>query len=153
MGDKVLWFVGDNFMAKSFRVHYRNKTGEFYIKNRFDYSAFCNSKYASPQENMLGRIQNAVASSLNASPKSSRLPQYIIMVLDDDLITYLDCNHAGVTTLLGTWIQWIVDEINMLLEARIKQLPDRCNKQVFVYWVSAPMHSDFTKDRNNLRMK
>ena len=59
-------------------------------------------------------------------------------------------------TLLGTWVQWLVNEFNKLIEDRAKQLPNRCghvDMLPYFYWVSAPTHSLFSKGQNNLRMK
>ena len=116
--------------------------------------AFCNSKYASSNQNMLSRIQNTFAVALNQTKKGGILPRYVIVVLDDDLIMYLDFKKDGAATLLGTWVQWIAKEFNRLLDIRRKQLPSKCVKtNTFFYWVTAPIHSHFTKERNNLRMK
>ena len=104
---------------------------------------------------MLSRLQNTFASGLNKA-KNGLLPKYVVVVLDDDLVTYLDFQHDGAATLLGTWVQWLVQQFNELIEARAKQLPNRCghvNMLPYFYWVSAPTHSLFSKDRNNLRMK
>ena len=53
--------------------------------------------------NMLARLQNSFAAGLNQTKKEALLPRYIIIVLDDDLITFLDYSKEGTTTLLGTW--------------------------------------------------
>ena len=127
---------------------------QHYIKNNYDFMAFCNSKYASLNQNMLSRIQNTFAVALNQTKKGDILPRYVIVVLDDDLIMYLDFKKDGAATLLRTWVQWIVKGFNRLLDIRRKQLPSKCVKtNTFFYWVTAPIHSHFTKERNNLRMK
>ena len=140
-------------MAKSYRTHYRNKEEDFFVKKRFDFNGFCNSRFSTPNENMLVRIHNAMTSALNGSPKAARLPNYVIIVLDDDLITYLDFKESGVATLLGTWIEWLAKQFNTLVSSRGEQLPEKCNKKVFFYWVSAPTHSCFSRGRNDLRTK
>ena len=65
MGAQLLWFLGDNFMAKSICTHFKNKDGDFFIKKRFDFNAYCNSKFSSPMENMLVHLQNALVCGLN----------------------------------------------------------------------------------------
>ena len=49
-----LWFLGDNFMARCFRQFFKNapETGKF-VKERFEVFAFCNSRYASNELNIL----------------------------------------------------------------------------------------------------
>ena len=59
-----------------------------------------------------------MASALNKN-KNNALPKYVLIVLDDDLITFLDFKETGVATLLGTWVQWLVSEFNTLVEKRL----------------------------------
>ena len=149
----VLWILGDNFTAKSYRSHFKSRNANHYIKKNYEVTAFCNSKFASSNTNMLSRLQNTLATGLNKT-KNGILPKYILVILDDDLITYLDYKREGVATLLGKWIEWLVKEFNSLIGDRKKQLPQHCRKiEPFFYWVSAPTHDNFSKERNNLHMK
>ena len=101
---------------------------------------------------MLTRIQNAFASALS-SEKKGRLPTYVVVVLDDDFISFLGFEQERVTTLLGTWVEWIAKELNETLQQRLDQLPGKCKKDVFFYWVNAPTHGTFSKNKNSLRTK
>ena len=162
-GTDALWFIGDNFVAKTYRKHYKHmklvekdekdenkgSTG-YYIKDNFEYKAFCNSKFSSNQQNMLARLQNSMAQGVNSTTKTGRLLKYIIILLDDDLISYLNFSQDGVATLLGTWAQWLADQFDELINSRRKQLPSKCKVEPFFYWVTAPTHHYFTKDRNQL---
>ena len=65
----------------------------------------------------------------------------MVIILDDNLITYLDFKENGVATLLGTWIQWLAKEFETTIQSRLDQLPQKYNQDVFFYWVSAPTHS------------
>ena len=131
----------------------KNYADKSYIKSNYEFKPFCNSRFASSTENMLTRLQNSLAMGFNHF-KDGRLPQYIVVVLDDDLITYLDFKKEGATTLLGIWIQWLAQEAQKLLQDRLQQLPVKCKKtEVFFYWVSAPLHSFFSKERNDLRTR
>ena len=149
-----MWIVGDNFTAKSYRAHFKLVTGRtFYIKENFEFSAFCNSRFNSANLNMLSRLQNTLAMAMNRT-KTGLLPKYILVILDDDLITYLDFKQEGVATLLGSWIEWLVREFNKVIKARKEQVPMKCKKaDTCFYWVAAPTHSNFSKDRNHLRVK
>ena len=105
---------------------------------------------------MLSRIVKTFAGTLNSDLKSGGLlSRYILFVLDDNLITYLNCKTCdGVATLFGGWVEWIVKNINDMLQKRIQQLPKKSRKVIpFLYWVTAPIHHYFSKDRNNLRIK
>ena len=103
---------------------------------------------------MLARIQNSFANALSACKKGG-LPKYVIFVFDDDLISFLDYKHSdGLASMLGEWIQWLVKQIQQLLTERMSQLSSKCRKiQPFLYWVTAPSHSYFSKERNSMRMK
>ena len=144
-------------MAKSFRSHFKKATHAeaHYMKDRYTFHPYCNSKFTSSNTNMLARIQNTVATALNINKNKMGFPKYIIFVLDDDLITYLNFNREGATTLFGIWIEWLVLELNKLVQSRKDQLAKKFYKDdyLFFYWVHAPTHSFFSKDRNNLRIK
>ena len=123
-----------------------------YIKENFEFSAFCNSRFASANVNMIARIQNAFASALS-SEKKGKLPNYVVVVLDDDLISFFDFQEEGVATLLGTWVEWLAKQFDILLQERFQQLPKKCHKEVFFYWVNTPTHNSFSKVNNKLRVK
>ena len=158
IGSNKLWIIGDNFAAESFRNHFKKYdppgSRKHYIKENFKYQPFLNSRYSSPNTNMLARIRNCFAVALN-SAKDGLFPHYILVVLDDDLISYLDCKVAdGVASLFGIWIDWLVKEINDMIKTWLSQIPLKSKKILpFVYWVTAPIHSYFSKQRNNLRIK
>ena len=152
----ALWFVADNFIARTFRAHfqkYQPKNGDLYAKNNFEITPHCNSRFASAQGNMLERLQNCLAAAINGN-KDGLLPKYIVVVLDDDLIKFLGFMEEGVATLLGTWMEWIAKQFGDLIQKRLEQLPVKSSKIVpFIYWVAAPNHSFFSKQTNNLRTK
>ena len=82
------------------------------------------------------------------------MARYIIVVLDDDLISYLDFAEDGMATLLGTWIEWLASAFRDLIQQRLKQLPDKSKKFTpFLYWVAAPTHTYFDKVINQQRIK
>ena len=107
-----LWIIGDNFTSctfrKNFLLHDHGKNNEdSYIKRSFDFEVQCNSKFNSANQNMILRLQNTMAATINKF-KTVPLPNYILIVLDDDLITYLDYKEEGVIDLLAKWIQWVI---------------------------------------------
>ena len=141
----VVWIVGDNFAARSYRTHCKKATNkDLYIKDNFEYIPFINSRYSSSNSNMLAHIQNTFVSAFNQT-KDKLLPKYIVMVFDDDLITYLGFKRGdGVATLLGSWVEWLVKEFNEAIAKRLEQLEHRFKKnKIFLYWVTAPTHKCF----------
>ena len=102
---------------------------------------------------MLARLQNTLVAALNKT-KSHVLPKYILVILDDDLISYLNYSKDGAATLLGSWIEWLVGKFNEAVNDRKRQLPTKCVRyDTFFYWVAAPTHSFFSSERNKLRIK
>ena len=98
------------------------------MKENFEVQPYCNSRFSSNNTNMLARIQNAFAEGINKC-KTGNLPKYIIIILDDDLISYLDCKTIdGVATLFGTWIEWLVAEMKILLNEHYARVPAKCKK-------------------------
>ena len=155
--NEMLWFLVDNFLAKSYRNHYHKCNPAnvmHFIKKSFEYSAVCNSRFSSTNTNMLARIQNVLVSALNGS-KHGIFPKYIVVVLDDDIISFLDCKTSdGVATLYRIWLKWLVDQIESVIKARCDQVPPKSKKITpFIYWVTAPVHAYFSKEGNNLRIK
>ena len=122
-----------------------------YTRNNFKFDLFCNSRFNSATNNMITRIQNTFASAIN---KHISLPRYITVVLDDDLITYLDYKGVG-GELLGAWLSWLIKELEQLLSTRKTQLPIKALRDCdpCTYWCVAPTHSNFSKQRNDIRKK
>ena len=138
---------------KSYRTHFKKQDGphgkKHYIKDNYDFTPFCNSRFASSNTNMLSRLQNSLATGLNKM-KEELMPSYVLVVPDDDLITFLDFKKDGAATLLGSWIEWLSNQFRSTLE---EQLPHKCRYNTFIYWVAAPVHSNFSHELNNLRTK
>ena len=152
--------MGDNFAATTYRKHFLNKSEvyvehadvEDYIQNNFEFKMYCNSRFNSATGNMLVRIQNTFAAAVN---KNVSLPKYNLIVLDDDLITYMDFKGASVTELLGKWIKWLIKEFDLIIQTRKEQLPIKAKKSTepCTYWCLAPTHRNFNQQRNDLRKK
>ena len=70
------------------------------------------------------------------SQKSSLLPKYVLVVLDDDLISYLDFKREGLATLLGTWVEWLVKKLSEIVKTRLSQLPLKSRKVIPFFLLS-----------------
>ena len=142
-------------MVRTFRTHFRKvESRDWYMKNNYDYCPFCNSRYASTNTNMLAHLQNTFVSGFNKI-KGGILPKYILIVLDDDLITYLNFESGdGAATLLGSWYEWLMKEFDEVISDWLVKTENKCKKmEMMLYWVAAPTHKYFSKECNNLRAK
>ena len=95
-------FIGDNFVAKSYRVNFKNNMpiNRSFIKQEFEFTAKCNSRFTGTNSNMVSRIQNATADAMNCSVY---IPMYLLFVLDADLIDFLGFYNQGAPELVGEW--------------------------------------------------
>ena len=74
---------------------------------------------------ILGRLVNAIIRGLN-DESDTKLPTYVIFVLDKDLLNALDFCDFGLNRMLKGAIQWYVDQINKLFETRWIDLRKVC---------------------------
>ena len=166
-GIKEVWLLGDNFSATTYRKYFseisevleesrqkrdedKDISFEFYIKKHFDFNMFCNSCFNSPTQNMLVCLQNTFVSTVN---KHDNLPQYMMVILDSDLIDYLGFEEAGMAQLLRDWVDWLVKEFSAALSTRVEQLPAKAKILPCVYWVLLLVHINFSDRSNNSRKK
>ena len=153
MGVDDVWFLGDNFLGSSFRENYKLllPSSSFY-KQSFEATAYCGSRFASKNTNMLSRIQHAICSALNTNNK---LPKFIVVVLDTDLCEFLSYSQFRLSSLLGSWIKWIAKEINAAIYKKKSVLPKKALRphEPFIYWVAAPFHNQFGKENKSVWLK
>ena len=77
---------------------------------------------------------------------NSWLPKYFAIVLDDDIVKYLDHDMVGVSTLYGMWLEWLAKEVNKQIKTRYEKLLYKAKSDYYVYWITAPYHANFGND-------
>ena len=141
-------------MVKSYRSHFllHSDNEGCYIKSTYEYRNFCNSRFSSANENMMIRLQNTMASALN---KCEHLPKYVLVILDDDIITFTEYLGPGVSSLLGSYITWIVKEFRKLVEDKKNALPAKVKQpqEPCIYFCASPMHQNLSYEQNDLCKK
>ena len=152
MGTDDLWLMGDNFMASTYRKGFKKAEWFSFIKTNYEVGAFCSSKYKNNNTNAISRIVNTFVHAFNSTAK---MPKYIIVILDDDLIQYLKYKEYGVSTMYGTWIEYLVKQLSDMIDVRGKQLPIKAKQEFFptVYWTALPSHEDLLVDNIIAREK
>ena len=93
-----------------------------------------------------------MASVLN---KNEYLLKCIVVVLDDDLMTFLGYNNMGATEMIGTWMEWLMNEFISLIDDKKLKLAKRAYRdgEPFIYWTVDPMHNRFCFAKNDFRHK
>ena len=137
---KKLWFLGDNFVANTYTNYFKRSPAKFPLTDTFDMSAYCSSKYSDKNVNMLSRIQVSLVHAIN---KHKYLPEYIVIVLDGDLIEFLNYKNYGVSTMLGQWIEWLCKEIDDVIKAKQVVLSAGAISTLQIYWANAVVHKGF----------
>ena len=99
---------------------------------------------------MLVRLLNTFITTEN---KYKTLPRYIVLILDDDLIMFLDYKGAGVAQLLGHWLNWLVEQFSEAIHIWKDKLPvkSKDDNEPCIYWCLTPLHANFNIQRNELR--
>ena len=149
-GLESVWFLGDNFVAKSYRKHVKNSNHGFYCKGAFEVGAHCNSRYSCTNTNILSHIHSAFATALN---KADYLPTYVVVVLDTDLLEALDFKSTSFSELVGPWLEWLAGQFLQLLQQKKNFLPNKCLRPIdtLFYWSVTPQHRHFDKLENGMR--
>ena len=145
-GFKELWLVGDNFMATTYRENFLKDKGSWFMKDEFEISPYCSSRFSSSNTNVLSRIQNSFIRAMNEKVK---LPDVIVILIDRDVMNSIEivAKSQVAMSLFGTWVEWLADDIAAAIKERWKQLPGKACKefQPVVYWsvILTSVHFDF----------
>ena len=109
------------------------------MKTRFEVTAFCNSRFDSNEKNILIRMQNALITAMETQVK---LPKYIVVVLNDDLIEFARFTGQGVSGIYGKYLTTLAASLKKLILERKTQLPIKAKRENYplMYWVQAPVH-------------
>ena len=137
-------------MASTYRNCFKKADDDFFMKENFEPIPFCSSKFCSNNTNMLSHIQGTLVNAINVH---IRLPEFIVFILDADLIDFLQFCKPGVSSMLGDWIDWLFDVVNKAINERLQQLPMKAQVKPQVYWVEPPIHRNWDSDEKDAREK
>ena len=153
-----LGFVGDNFVAGTFRPFFKNvKTStttqsDFYCNDHFEVFAFCDSKYSSNNVNYISRLCNTFAAAVS---KRVRLPACVVFIFEDDLIESVGYKDNGVSCIYGNLLNWLISDVKAIVADQKKKLPKKAikNEMPVIYWSSLPLHTGFPNKDYVMRVK
>ena len=98
-----MWLLGDNFLMETYWKNFK-KAGDMYLKDKYEIMPFCSSKYSDKNTNALSRLVNSFIQALNSK---FYLPNYVVVMLDNDLIEFLQYKRFAVGSLLGPWLEYL----------------------------------------------
>ena len=141
-----LWFIGDDWMAETYKTYFLKKTGPFYLKNNFEDSGFSNNRFNSVNQNVVSRILNTFITAVNDN--NDVLPKFVVFILDCEIVNIIDYDNYGVSTMFGTLLEWLIKNVKDILEKAKAQLPDKAKKVNFpqVYWIGPFHHRSFANN-------
>ena len=154
-----IWLIGDRFINKSIDVledymglfNAKTKHTQFdsYIATNYDVLAYTNDD-DSVVRSVLGRLRNALAIALNENDK---LPKYILIVLDTDLMKCIKFSKPGLSELYGSTLKWLFNEFHAAIVTRKNQLPAKAKKYMYpqMFVVNVPQHKNFSDNQNRHR--
>ena len=124
-----LWFLGDCFLKDTFNTY-----------ETIRYNAQCNKDYPPPYieeyynvhglhdppqagiQHSLPRVINTLIDAIN---KKDKLPKYLIIILDCDLLYDLDVFQHGVTATIQELICWFVCQVDMIVRRKKMELLEK----------------------------
>ena len=122
------WFVGDDFLRESFDTYTNLKTGSKIQRKKPPYlfEMYNVLGYYQSVRSMvpgLARILNSFIEGLN---KRLRLPKYVIISLDKDLMSLIRGRpEFGIFEILTTTLEWLVKQISTLIQRKRIDLFDK----------------------------
>ena len=71
------------------------------------------------------------------------MPKYIAVILDTDILEFINFSNVGVADMLGEMLETLAKKLNNMITNRKQELPEKCVKQGFphIYWL-AFLHTD-----------
>ena len=139
---KKVWLLGDDFLASTVRIHFKKSSHDFFLKENYQVDVFCGNRFNNSNQNVLSRIQISLASAINSV---HRLHNFILMILDNDLIEFLKFKEPGAATMYGTWIEWLCNTLQTMVKDFYLKLPKKARNDELTqfYWVTAANHGAF----------
>ena len=115
-----VWIIRDTFVASSYEKTLKMDTVQhkLYMKENYDTFAFFKNNHF--DTNLLSRLRNVLVMAFNQNDK---LPRVILVVLDNDLVRFINHNKHGVALEIITFIEWLADEFAKAVKTRINQRP------------------------------
>ena len=120
-----------------------------YISTQYDVKVFA-SKSSNMMRSSLGRFCNVLANAMNDHDK---LPKYIIVVVEDDILRCVNFVKPGVSEVYGRDLQWLANEYHEIIAARKENLPKKARRFHYpqIFWMALTQHHNIPN--NMLRHK
>ena len=121
-----------------------------YLGKKYEIRVFHNDQTSSHIRSALGRITNTIPVALN---KHDKLPKYIVIVLEADLMKCINHKDVGIARIYSDCLNYLADSFHNNIFDRKESLPKKSARYLYphVFWVALPLHKSF--NNNNYRNK
>ena len=151
--DKI-WILGDEFVANTANQYFKtacstlmnnSRSTGTYCGDKFEILLFHSTQYVSNFRNMIARLVNTLIQAINSEPL---LPRAIVVVLDDDLIKFININGFGMSMAYSRILHYLFSEFNKIIAARKDILPlkAKCLHYPELIWVNPPFNTGFVNN-------
>ena len=93
--------------------------------HRFEVFPFCNSRFECNNTNMISHLVNTFTQAVN---KKGKLPKYIVIMLESDIIDFLQYKNFGISGIYREWLEYLAKNFTEVKTARKEQLPTKAVK-------------------------
>ena len=112
------------------------------MKSKFEVVLLCSSRFSNSNANIISRLLNTLAQAINERKK---LPRYVVVILDNDLIKFLDYAEFGIASIFREGLEFLMEQFQQMFTDKKDLLPAKAVIPNFpcIYWVTAPRHKYF----------
>ena len=144
-----VWIVGDSFLRDTYGKIFQTSTElqSGYVKSHYEVKTVDgNDAYSS---NLLASLVNSLIKRIE---REVILPNYIIIVFDDDIIRWCKFDEFGISEVYGRLTKWLAYQFDRAVKTQMDYLPEKSKKmsQPQFIWMGASNHRDLA---NNLLRK
>ena len=134
----------DSFESLSSKPH----TCDFMYRN-FEIESYACDNKSSNDPLPLSRIRNLITKAHN---RFNRLPKYIILVLEDDVVNATDYNDYGLALAYQRLVEWLAREYHRAVLSIKEKLPSKAiaNNCPHIIWIAPSLHKNYA---NNIRRR
>ena len=113
--------------------------------DNYEIKLFHSTQYVGHIRNFVGRLINTLVNTLNSE---QLLPRAIVIVLDDDLIWYINIDRFGMSVVYGRILHYIFSEFHKLIVAKKDFLRMKSKRHHFpeLLWIDPPFHNAFNNN-------
>ena len=145
----TVWFLGDELLINSYGKYFQSvDMDQSFIRSNFETKMAAGYKLWN--KSYISRIRNSLARAITEN--GGILPQYIIVMLDNELIRLIKHDQYGISKIFGKTTEWLAREIQKLITSAKDMPPGRSVRKFEpqVIWLAAPQHRDL---RDNYKRK